>query len=74
MTHIINKRYNDRKVTVFTSNYLDSKHGPYDETLTERVGMRLRSRLHEMCKVAPIIGDDYRKNVRQAGIDRTVKG
>ena len=73
MTHIINKRYNDKKVTIFTSNYLDSKTNQFDETLTERVGERLRSRLHEMCKVVPIIGDDYRKNVRQAGIDRTVR-
>jgi DNA replication protein DnaC len=73
MTHVINKRYNDRKVTIFTSNYLDAKANPYDETLTERVGARLRSRLHEMCKVVPMIGDDYRKNVRQAGIDRTVR-
>jgi DNA replication protein DnaC len=73
MTHIINKRYNDKKVTIFTSNYLDAKSNQFDETLTERVGERLRSRLHEMCKVVPIIGDDYRKNVRQAGIDRSVR-
>lgn len=70
MTHIINKRYNERKMTIFTSNYLDAKNNAYDETLTERVGVRLRSRLHEMCKVVPLVGDDYRKNVRQAGIDR----
>ena len=68
MTHIINKRYNDRKVTIFTSNYLDQKTNPYDETLQERVGVRLRSRLHEMCKVISIAGDDYRRTVKQAGI------
>jgi DNA replication protein DnaC len=68
MTHIINKRYNDKKVTIFTSNYLDEKANPYDESLSERVGERLRSRLHEMCKVVPLFGDDYRKNVRQAGL------
>jgi DNA replication protein DnaC len=73
MTHIINKRYNDKKVTIFTSNYLDQKASQYDETLQERVGVRLRSRLHEMCKVVTITGDDYRKNVRQAGIDRSVR-
>jgi DNA replication protein DnaC len=67
MTHIINKRYNDKKVTIFTSNFLDEKTNPYDEPLSERVGERLRSRLHEMCKVVPLFGDDYRKNVRQAG-------
>ncbi len=68
MTHVINKRYNDRKVTIFTSNYPDQKSDPFDETLTDRVGMRLRSRLHEMCKVVTITGDDYRKTVKQAGI------
>lgn len=67
MTHIINKRYNDRKVTIFTSNYLDTKAGPTDETLTDRVGARLRSRLHEMCKMIVLTGDDYRRTVKQAG-------
>ncbi|MGB5035746.1 MAG: ATP-binding protein [Blastocatellia bacterium] len=70
MTHIINKRYNDRKVTIFTSNFLDAKASQYDETLTERVGERLRSRLHEMCKVVLINGDDFRKQVRQEQIRR----
>ena len=73
MTHIINKRYNDKKVTIFTSNYLDQKSNQFDETLTERVGERLRSRLHEMCKVVSITGDDYRKTVKQAGIRFTSK-
>jgi DNA replication protein DnaC len=73
MTHIINKRYNDKKVTIFTSNYLDQKSNQYDETLQERVGVRLRSRLHEMCKVISITGDDYRRTVKQAGIRATEK-
>ena len=61
MTHIINKRYLDKKVTIFTSNYLDMTSGSaYDETLTERVGVRLRSRLKEMCRQILIEGDDYR--------------
>jgi DNA replication protein DnaC len=68
MTHIINRRYNDKKVTIFTSNYLDAKSNQYDETLGERVGERLRSRLHEMCKIVNLFGDDYRKTVKQAGI------
>jgi DNA replication protein DnaC len=62
ITHIINKRYNEKKVTIFTSNYLDIPIGSsYDETLTDRVGVRLRSRLHEMCRLIPIEGDDYRE-------------
>lgn len=63
MTQIINKRYNDKKLTIFTTNYLDDVSTPGEETLTDRVGMRLRSRLHEMCKVIPITGDDYRLKI-----------
>jgi DNA replication protein DnaC len=65
MTHIITKRYNDKKVTIFTSNYLDIPFGAYDEILEDRVGVRLRSRLHEMCRQVLIDADDYRKLSRQ---------
>jgi DNA replication protein DnaC len=65
ITHIINKRYNDRKITLFTSNYLDIPIGSaYDESLTERVGVRLRSRLHEMCRLVLMEGDDYRETLK----------
>jgi DNA replication protein DnaC len=60
MTQIINTRYNERKLTIITSNYLDKPQNKNEETLTDRVGVRLRSRLHEMCKVVLIEGDDYR--------------
>jgi DNA replication protein DnaC len=63
MTQIINKRYNDKKITIFTTNYLDEVTNPNEETLTDRVGLRLRSRLHEMCKVVKITGDDYRLKI-----------
>src|SRR5215471_11088184 len=61
MTHIINKRYNERKITIFTSNYLETVKidNAYDETLADRVGVRLLSRLHEMCRSILIEGDDY---------------
>lgn len=65
MTHIINKRYNERKITIFTSNYLDITLGSaYDETLTDRVGVRLRSRLHEMCRLVPMEAEDYREMIK----------
>ncbi|HET9529282.1 MAG TPA: ATP-binding protein [Blastocatellia bacterium] len=65
ITHIINKRYNDKRVTIFTSNYLDMPIGSsYDETITDRVGVRLRSRLHEMCRLIMIEGDDYREIIK----------
>ncbi len=60
MTQIINNRYNDHKVTILTTNYLDDPTNPNEETLTERVGVRLRSRMHEMCKTVIIKGSDYR--------------
>lgn len=73
---IINHRYNHQKLTIFTSNYLDSeeeedsrqaffKKG--NETLVDRIGVRLRSRIYEMCKVVEMWGEDYRKIAKQAG-------
>jgi len=61
MMQIINTRYNDRKLTIFTTNYLDGRRSEHDETLEERIGVRLRSRLYEMCKTVHIEGEDYRK-------------
>jgi DNA replication protein DnaC len=60
MTQIINTRYNQKRVTIFTTNYLDTPTSG-EETLAERVGARLRSRLYEMCKEILILGTDYRK-------------
>ena len=46
-TQVIGRRYNDRKLTIFTTNYTDERQSPSDETLGERIGVRLRSRLYE---------------------------
>lgn len=61
MMQIINTRYNDKKLTVFTTNFFDTRRAPADETLEDRIGVRLRSRLYEMCKTILIEGEDYRK-------------
>ncbi|HJR06951.1 MAG TPA: ATP-binding protein [Pyrinomonadaceae bacterium] len=61
MMQIIGTRYNDKKLTIFTTNYLDARRAATDETLEDRVGVRLRSRLFEMCKTVQIEGDDYRR-------------
>lgn len=58
---VINTRYNAKRLTVFTTNYLDERTGPGDETLEERVGVRLRSRLYEMCRTVFVDGEDYRR-------------
>jgi DNA replication protein DnaC len=63
MMQIIGKRYNDKKLTVFTTNYLDARRAPTDETLEDRIGVRLRSRLYEMCRTVHLEGDDYRKQL-----------
>ena len=73
---IINNRYNNKKLTIFTSNYLDrdeeeedrrdSYYKKGEDSLVDRIGIRLRSRLYEMCKLVEMWGDDYRRKVKQA--------
>ncbi len=63
LLQIINTRYNDKKLTIFTTNYLDDRLSEKKETLEDRVGVRLRSRLYEMCKTVVIEGEDYRKKL-----------
>jgi DNA replication protein DnaC len=66
IAHIINCRYNDKKLTIFTSNYLDTSAKPGEESLTDRIGVRLRSRLFEMCKEVEIHGVDFRQEIKKA--------
>lgn len=61
MMQIINARYNDRKLTIFTTNYMDERPAQTYETLEDRIGVRLRSRLYEMCRTVSIDGEDYRR-------------
>lgn len=64
MMQIINTRYNDKRVTIFTTNYPDTRKNDKDaatEILEDRIGVPLRSRLYEMCKTVLVEGDDYRK-------------
>ena len=73
--YIINQRYNQKKLTIFTSNYLDTEeeadgrdafYKKGGDSLVDRIGVRLRSRLYEMCKVVEMWGEDYRKIAKQA--------
>jgi DNA replication protein DnaC len=61
MTQIIGRRYNDKRLTIFTTNYSDSRRQPADETLEDRIGVRLRSRLYEMCRIVLLTGKDWRR-------------
>ena len=61
MYQIINKRYNDQKLTIFTTNYSDARVSDKEQVLEDRIGTRLRSRLYEMCKKVVMDGGDYRR-------------
>lgn len=61
MYQIINKRYNDNKLTIFTTNYLDERRSEKEPVLEDRIGSRLRSRLYEMCTKVVMDGGDYRR-------------
>jgi DNA replication protein DnaC len=61
MMQIIGTRYNNRRLTIFTTNYLDARRAPAEDTLEDRIGVRLRSRLYEMCKTVIIEGEDFRR-------------
>ena len=70
LAHIINKRYNDEKTTLFTTKFSDrapdEERAGRDLTLSGRIGVTLRSRLDEMCRDIEVRGPDYRRTFRQA--------
>jgi DNA replication protein DnaC len=79
---IISHRYNNKKTSIFTTNYTDkpsttlverirTKERPDEErelkdTLVDRVGSRIYSRLREMCLFIPIGGADRREHLGAA--------
>jgi DNA replication protein DnaC len=60
---IINARYNEKKLTILTTNYLDNNLDSTDEVLADRIGVRLRSRLYQMCQTVKVEGEDYRQKI-----------
>jgi len=79
LQHIINLRYNRKKVTLITTTLsfaesadrrtVRSPSGgvvPDLEYSLNQLGPTLRSRLYEMCKLIEINSDDYRKAIKQA--------
>ena len=76
VAHILNTRYNDMRTTIITTNYPDhaAGDGPMtvtqramrQESLGDRIGERMRSRLAEMCVVVEMRGDDFRQRARRA--------
>ncbi|HCE03675.1 MAG TPA: DNA replication protein DnaC [Acidobacteria bacterium] len=66
MNLIVNTRYNDRRPTIFTSNYEDIPDAENLDSLLVRVGFRMHSRLREMCEFLEYSGPDYRDFVEGA--------
>lgn len=72
---VLNTRYNDKRTTIITTNYPDAAPGANaagsnralrEETLGDRIGERMRSRLAEMCVTIEMRGDDFRRTVGKA--------
>jgi len=60
MNLIVNTRYNERRPTIFTTNYENLPDDTELDSLKVRVGFRLHSRLHEMSEFLEYDGGDYR--------------
>jgi len=74
MSLIVNTRYNERRATIFTSNYEDIPAEAVEmNSLIVRVGFRLHSRLKEMCEFLEYDGPDYRNLPPNAGADDLYK-
>ena len=69
MNLIVNTRYNERRLTIFTSNYEDIPDDTDPNSLLFRIGFRMRSRLHEMCEFLELDGADYRELPTNGGVD-----
>ena len=75
---ILNTRYNNNRTTIITTNFEDqpsagangsvspARAATRAETLGDRSGERMRSRLHEMCRVIKMEGEDFRQKFRSA--------
>src|SRR5579864_7180811 len=75
---ILNTRYNDNRTTIITTNFEDqpaagvsgslsaARAANRSETLGDRIGERMRSRLHEMCRIVTLDGTDFRQKFRSA--------
>jgi len=75
---ILNTRYNDNRTTIITTNFADepaasvvrslspARAAAREETLGDRIGERMRSRLHEMCRIVRMDGPDFRQKFKSA--------
>ncbi len=68
--NLLDQRYQAQRPTVVTTNFPDAtpeeksgRHGSRELTLVDRIGVRLRSRLKEMCPLLPMKGLDLRDHL-----------
>lgn len=66
---IVNTRYNERRATIFTTNYEEKEDRTDPESLLMRVGFRMHSRLYEMCEFVEFDGADFRHAPVNSGPD-----
>jgi DNA replication protein DnaC len=79
---VLNARYNEKRTTIITTNYLDTPQSEgeatrlpngklvaaiREDTLEQRIGTRMRSRLYEMCRSVEVYAPDFRRERTQAG-------
>jgi DNA replication protein DnaC len=73
---ILNSRYNNKQTTIITTNYpdlpagggaqTDAERAAREQTLGDRIGDRMRSRIAEMCICIEMKGKDFRQSVKRA--------
>lgn len=81
VAQILNSRYNERRTTIITTNYANTagltiaaseapesaaRRAMRDDTLGDRIGERMLSRLQEMCVAVEMRGKDFRQSVARA--------
>ena len=78
---ILNARYNEKRMTILTTNYFDESENAApaprapsgqrvvvkEDSLADRIGARMRSRLFEMCRTVEVHAPDFRREARQVG-------
>ena len=77
---VLNTRYNNKQTTIITTNFEDGPPGRArksptaaaveNETLGDRIGERMRSRLFEMCRLIQVDGKDFRQKFRDTNLGR----
>lgn len=79
---VLNARYNENRTTIITTNYLDNPPAEgeparlpggklitptREDSLEQRIGSRMRSRLFEMCRTIEVSAPDFRREKTHAG-------